>query len=339
MLTKSTQWLMWTKSTDFVWSDTGMSKTELSALPAGEPAAIHGSVQFDLASAITGRTYRIFIFKPEVEAPPGGYPLVLAVDGNMVFPIMATVDATFELTGKAAIVVGVGYPTSDYLELMRLRTRDLTPPTPLDRIPQRPGLPPVRLEDYGGADDFYRFLTEELIPALSKAYSIDPANRTLYGHSWGGLFTLNTLLKHPRAFRAFIASSPSIWWNRRAILADFAAFGAKVRSGACAPRVLVTVGGTEQRVPNPIPAVMLEGVAKRAPYLPAWLQTLVARVVVGKMLKDYSMVDNARQLAGRLRGVGGPPGYSARFHVFRDEDHLTSLPASVGRALDFALRP
>ena len=138
MLTKSTQWLMWTKSTDFVWSDTGMSKTELSALPAGEPAAIHGSVQFDLASAITGRTYRIFIFKPEVEAPPGGYPLVLAVDGNMVFPIMATVDATFELTGKAAIVVGVGYPTSDYLELMRLRTRDLTPPTPIDRIPQRP---------------------------------------------------------------------------------------------------------------------------------------------------------------------------------------------------------
>jgi predicted alpha/beta superfamily hydrolase len=330
---------MWTKSTDIVWSDIGMSKTELSALAPGEPAALHGSVQFDLASAITGRTYRIFVFKPGVEAPPEGYPLVLAVDGNMVFPIMATVDATFELTGKAAIVVGVGYPTSDYLELMRLRTCDLTPPTPLDRIPQRPGLPPIKLEDYGGADDFYRFLTEELIPAISTAHRIDPADQTLYGHSWGGLFTLGVLLKHPEAFRGFIASSPSIWWNRRAILADFSAFSAKVRAGACAPRILVTVGGTEQKVPSPVPAVMLEGVAKRAPYLPVWLRTLVARVVVGKMLKDYSMVDNARAFVRRLKGVRGPKGYSARFHVFGGEDHLTSLPASVGRALDFVLRP
>ena len=324
---------------NLVWSDVAMSKTESSALPAGEPAVLHGSVQFDLASAITGRTYRIFIFKPEVEAPPGGYPLVLAVDGNMVFPIMATVDATFELTGRAAIVVGVGYPTSDYSELMRLRTRDLTPPTPLDRIPQRPGLPPVKLEDYGGADDFYRFLTEALTPALSKVYPIDPADRTLYGHSWGGLFTVGVLLRHPEAFRTFVASSPSLFWNRRAVLADFADFRAKVRSGAVTPRVLITVGGAEQSVPNPIPAMMLEGVAKRAPYLPVWLQALVARVVVGKMLKDYSMVDNARDLASRLKGIGGRPGYEVRFHAFSGEDHLTSLPASIGRALDFVLRP
>jgi uncharacterized protein len=315
-----------------------MNKTESNRLPASGPAPLYGSVQFDLASGVTGRTYRIFVFKPGIEAPPQGYPLVLAVDGNMVFPIMATVDATFELTGKAAIVVAVGYPTSDFSELMRLRTRDLTPPTPLDRIPQRPGLPPVRLEDYGGAEDFYRFLTEELMPAISGAYPIDPADRTLYGHSWGGLFTLGVLLRHPEAFGAFIASSPSIWWNRRAILANFAAFRAKVRSGACAPRVLITVGGTEQQVPNPMPAVMLEGVAKRAPHLPGWLQTLVARVVVGKMLKDYSMVDNARAFVRRLKGVSGAKGYSARFHVFTGEDHLTSLPASIGRALDFALR-
>ena len=75
------------------------------------------------------------------------------------------------------------------------------------------------------------------------------------------------------------------------------------------------------------------------PYLPAWLQVLVARVVVGNMLKDYSMVDNARNLASRLKGIGGRPGYEARFHAFSGEDHLTSLPASIGRALDFVLRP
>jgi hypothetical protein len=68
---------------------------------------------------------------------------------------MATVGAAFQLTGKAAIVVGVGYPTDDASELMRLRTRDLTPPRPLERIPQRPGLPSVALADDGGAEDFY----------------------------------------------------------------------------------------------------------------------------------------------------------------------------------------
>lgn len=88
----------------------------------------------------------------------------------MVFPIMATVGAAFRLTGKAASVVGVGYPTDDASELMRLRTRDLTPPRPLERIPQRPGLPSVALADDGGAEDFYRFLQEQLLPAIAGAY-------------------------------------------------------------------------------------------------------------------------------------------------------------------------
>ena len=100
------------------------------------------------------------------------------------------------------------------------------------------------------------------MPALAKAYPIDPADRTLYGHSWGGLFTVGVLLRHPEAFRTFVASSPSIFWNRRSVLADFADFRAKCRSGAVAPRILITVGGTEQSVPNPIPPMMLEGVAK-----------------------------------------------------------------------------
>ena len=94
----------------------------------------------------------------------------------MVFPIMATVGAAFQLTGKAAIVVG--YPTDDASELMRLRTRDLTPPRPLERIPQRPGLPSVALADDGGAEDFYRFLQEELLPAIAGAYQTDPAARS-----------------------------------------------------------------------------------------------------------------------------------------------------------------
>jgi len=316
-----------------------MSHDDLSTLPATVPTALYRSVEFDLASGITGRTHRIFVFVPAVDAPAAGFPLVVAVDGNMVFPLLATVSATFQLTGKAAIVVGVGYPTNEPSELMRLRTRDLTPPTPLERIPQRPGLPPVNLADYGGAEDFYRFLQEELLPIVAEAYQTDPADRTLYGHSWGGLFTLGVLFKHPEAFRNFVASSPSIWWNQRAVLTDFHAFRTKIATGVCAPRILISVGGTEQKVPTPLPAVVLEGVAKRAPHLPATVQRAIAHLVVWKMLRNYAMVTNAKALAARLKRLTGLRGYCAQVHVFDREDHLTALPASIGRAMDFVLRP
>jgi predicted alpha/beta superfamily hydrolase len=316
-----------------------MIHDDSNPLPATVPATLYRSVQFDLASGITGRTYRIFVFVPATDPPAEGFPLVVAVDGNMVFPILATVSATFQLTGKTAIAVGIGYPTSEPSELMRLRTRDLTPPTPLERIPQRPGLPPVDLADYGGADDFFRFLQEELLPTIAEAYPTDPADRTLYGHSWGGLFTLGVLFKHPEAFRNYVASSPSIWWNQRAVLADFPAFRTKIATGICAPRILISVGGTEQKVPTPLPAVMLEGVAKRVPYLPTTLQKIVAHLVVWKMLHNYAMVANAKALAARLKRLTGPGGYDAQVHLFDREDHLTALPASIGRAMDFVLRP
>src|SRR5271168_871954 len=147
-----------------------------SRLLSQSPVAVYGAIQFDLSSKIAARPYRIFIFKPQIPPPPTGFPVVVVTDGNMVFPLMATVDATFALTGSAALVVGVGYATEDPMSLFRLRNRDLTPPTPLSSIEQRPGQPPVNLEDYGGAELFYRFLTEELRPLIASAYSVDSKN-------------------------------------------------------------------------------------------------------------------------------------------------------------------
>ena len=94
--------------------------------------------------------------------------MVLVTDGNLTFPLAATMDAAFGFQGgKAAVVVGIGYVTDDPMELLTLRTRDLTPPTPLSAIPHRPGLPPTKGEDYGGSENFYRFLMEELLPAFA----------------------------------------------------------------------------------------------------------------------------------------------------------------------------
>jgi hypothetical protein len=299
------------------------------------PAVLPGSTQFDLASRRTGRTYRIFVSRPEGEAPSQGYPVFLAVDGNMVFPIAVAVNATFALAGKAALVVGVGYPTDVAMDLMSLRTRDLTPPTPLERLPQRPHLPPPKLEDYGGDEAFFAFLTEELTPLLAREYPVNMAELTLYGHSWGGLFTLGALLKHPASFKNFIASSPSIWWNGRAILGELPGFRTKVRSGKLAPRLLLSVGGGEETVPRPMPQMILDQVAERAAWIPPALRGWAARWFVGKMLREYRMVGNARRLAASLRRLLGG---QIRFRCGAHEDHITALPASIGMAFDFVHR-
>ena len=308
-------------------------------LPPQGPVAVYGSIQFDLSSKIAGRIYRIFVFKPQIPPPPSGFPVVVVTDGNMTFPLMAAVDATFALTGTAALVVGVGYATEDPTSLLSLRNRDLTPPTPLSSIEQRPGQPRVKLEDYGGSEFFYRFLTEELRPLIASAYSVDPRNQTLYGHSIGGMFAISVLLNHPESFRNFVASSPSIFWNKRSVLSDLPSFARKVQAREVAPRVLISVGSEEQAVPSPLPPAMTKAIMEKMPTVPSVLRNLIAKLFIKKKMLEWRMVDNARELAKGLQTITGAPGYNVRFHAFEGDDHLTSLPASVGRALAFVLRP
>jgi len=285
-----------------------------------DPVLVRGAVQFDLASSITDRTYRIFVFKPAAPPPPEGYPVVVVLDGNLTFATAATQSGAFGLRGgRCALVVGVGYPVEDDFSPVFLRNRDLTPATETDDLPRHSAAPPPRPEDYGGAEAFYRFLTEELRPAIAAAFPVDPADQSLYGHSLAGLFALGVLFGHPEAFRTFVVSSPSIWWNRRAVLAGEAAFAAKVEAGEAAPRVLVMVGEHEEQVPEtPLPGMTR-----------AEMETLMA---------ESRMVGNAADLAARLAAIQGGPGYQVRYQLFQDEDHLTVLPASISRALTFALR-
>ena len=287
---------------------------------ADAPVALPGSVQFDLASKISGRTYRIFVYQPLIPAPPEGYPVITVTDGNMNFALAMVMGHMFSFQAKPALVVGVGYPTNAPADLMHLRVRDMTPETPLENVQQSPGLPDPLPENYGGAELFRRFLVEELRPAIAARWQVDANDQTLYGYSLGGLFTLVSLFADPTAFKNFVAASPSIWWNDRAVLTHEAEFARRVEAGEIAPRVLVTIGQFEQDPPKvPPPGMTPQAVAE-----------LVAR---GRM------VDNARELGSRLAALKGHAGYEGCFHLFEGEDHLSAMAAAMGRAVDFALRP
>ncbi len=41
-------------------------------------------------------------------------------------------------------------------------------------------------------------------------YPIDPANRTLMGHSWGGVFGLYSLFRDPLLYKNYLICSPDL---------------------------------------------------------------------------------------------------------------------------------
>jgi predicted alpha/beta superfamily hydrolase len=287
---------------------------------AQAPVTLFGASQFDLASKISGRTYRISVYKPLTPAPPSGYPVVFVTDGNGMFPLAAAQMALMGLAGRGAIVVGIGYPSDDFMKPMMLRYRDLTPVTEDKTL--FPTQPPLAEVDQGGGSDlFYRFIAEELRPAVSASYPLDAHHQTLYGHSLGGLFVLGVMFKHPESFNNYVASSPSIWWDNKSVLNGESGFLAKAKSAKHPIRVLICVGAKEQD-----------------PYSQAPPGNMPLSEV-NKKIAEARMVDNARDLAHRLAQAGAKSGFVVRFQDFSAEDHLSVVPASISRALGFALEP
>src|SRR5690606_2935149 len=70
----------------------------------------------------------------------------------------------------------------------------------------------------GGAANFYDFVSSQVIPYIEKQYATDPKHQILSGHSFGGLFALYVLLKHPGTFDQYVIGSPSLWWGNGAIM-------------------------------------------------------------------------------------------------------------------------
>lgn len=81
----------------------------------------------------------------------------------------------------------------------------------------------------GGADNYGRFLIEELKPFLDKTYRTRPeAEYTgLGGSSLGGLVSLYLALKHPDVFRRVAVVSPSVWWDERFLVRQVNALSGK----------------------------------------------------------------------------------------------------------------
>lgn len=138
------------------------------------------------------------------------YPVLYLLDGDSFFHSVVGFTRFFSSSKTSnlppCIVVAV---------LNTDRTRDFTPTCSAAR---RDGtICPYDKPAGGGAEQFHRFLIEELRLEVENKV---PANGTnfLVGHSYAGLFTLQTLSNHPESFDSYIAIDPSLWWDRGVFL-------------------------------------------------------------------------------------------------------------------------
>ena len=80
----------------------------------------------------------------------------------------------------------------------------------------------------GGAENFTKFIGEELLPYIEKEYPVTKY-RTIVGHSFGGLFVVNALMHHPDLFTNYLAIDPSLWWDNQKFGIDAAKALRKVK--------------------------------------------------------------------------------------------------------------
>lgn len=167
-----------------------------------------------VASVVLKETRKVWVYVPASASDPTylkqRYPVVYVLDGDDHFAY------TTGMTQRLSEVPNTVCPEMIVVGVLNTqRTRDLTPSRPASAE----GMPPEVLKTAGGAESFTAFLEKELIPYVEAHYPVT-AHRTLIGHSFGGLFVMNTLVHHPRLFENYAAIDPSMWWDEGKLLKE-----------------------------------------------------------------------------------------------------------------------
>lgn len=180
-----------------------MAQNTDNKITAAEVVTIH--------SNILNEDRKLFIYKPSENSiyAPVAYPVIYLLDAEaqtrMVAGQVSYLSESYPVIPKM-IVVGIG--NTD-------RSRDLTP---THSIIGFDGKPDTSVNAFGktsgGGEKFIQFIQQEVMPYVEKNYHPAPY-KIFTGHSLGGLMMFYSLLSHPEMFNAYIAISPSLFWDKQ----------------------------------------------------------------------------------------------------------------------------
>jgi predicted alpha/beta superfamily hydrolase len=155
-----------------------------------------------IQSSVLGEKRRVYVQLPEgYERSRTRYPVLVVLDGEWLFELarshvrFASEYEVMDVTIPKMIVVGIENIDRDR-----------------DYVPTEDRKDPPDFDTAGQADDFLRFLDEELFPMLDRQYRTAPS-RIVVGWSFGGLSAMYSAIAMPDLFDAYLCIGPAIWWD------------------------------------------------------------------------------------------------------------------------------
>jgi predicted alpha/beta superfamily hydrolase len=127
------------------------------------------------------------------------YDVIYILDGEWNMGIFSFIYSYAMEDKFVPPVILVSLPNT-YIDGQNMRDRDFLPLKMKDN------------ERAGGADLFLDFLKKEAIPYIDANYSTNGVN-SLYGHSYGGVFSMYALLSDPDMFENYFCTDPPLGWE------------------------------------------------------------------------------------------------------------------------------
>ncbi|WDI33103.1 alpha/beta hydrolase-fold protein [Hyphococcus flavus] len=178
------------------------------------PFSIPNTEKIVLPVSANGIAYELYVHVPPACSHSSQCPVVYMLDAEYSFALASTIIT--HLTDRnripPVISVAIGYPDKSHYR--RDRTRDYTP-----FFHQTGGYGEEMQKVSGGGPAFLEVIKAEVIPFIEESFPAATTNRTLVGHSYGGLFASYAWMTAPDIFDNYIIISPSLWYADGAPLA------------------------------------------------------------------------------------------------------------------------
>lgn len=148
------------------------------------------------------RHYKVWIGVPDKKPPVSGFPVLYMLDGNAVMDRLS--DELLKKISKKTppVIVAIGYQTKLPFE-SAFRAYNYTPankePNSFDRYGRKGG----------GSDIFRLMIKNNIISVVEKDIKVNTKKRGIWGHSYGGLFVLDSYLSSD-LFTFYYSASPSL---------------------------------------------------------------------------------------------------------------------------------
>lgn len=163
--------------------------------------------KFQIKSKFLNEAFPVWIRIPEeMEKHKDSIDLLVLLDGDEYFKMASDVIELNEYDEVIKPTIIIGLPST-----FELRWKYYTPTF----LPygERYKQDSILQSTTGHFGEYAEFIEKELIPEISKNYKIKFINKTIFGHSLGGLGAISFYRYKPELFNKYIIASPSTNWD------------------------------------------------------------------------------------------------------------------------------